>query len=79
MPSRLIIRLTWRTPGHTSYCELTSPVKGSACGCVRTTWNASAKASLASFQLQGTTLRTWADFQRCSSGRKANSSGRTSR
>ena len=45
---------------HTSYWLLASPIPARSCGCVATTWYASMKASCATFQLQASTLATWA-------------------
>ena len=55
-----------------SYWLFASPMPARICGCVATTWNASMKASWATFQLQRIFLAAWATLARRSSGHRAN-------
>ena len=51
--------MTAGSDGQIEYSLLVSPQNSRICGCVAMTWYASLKASMQTFQLQGTSFTAW--------------------
>ncbi|CAB4762341.1 unannotated protein [freshwater metagenome] len=58
-PNPLTNLLTYGESSQMEYSLLASPANSRICGCVAITWYPSLKASMQTFQLQGTSFTAW--------------------